>query len=153
MGTVHHASVTRIADLAHRTFQREILPPGDWEAGDYVVANVLPYRGPAEGIELATGRELDPLPGDVLVGALARRYATLEAAGSYEAVEEDLVMHSLSEGGCFGRLTSKSRFSADLMPLEYVGHVIVEGRKLNMRDCVPSAPDLGFDLPVVLVVG
>ena len=153
MGSVHYASVTRIADLPTQPLRHEALPPGEWAAGDYVVANVLPYQGAVEGIELTTGREIEALPGDLVVGAFARRYATLEAAGSFQAIEEDLLMHSLSEGGCFGKLTSKSRFSPDLLPLEYMGHVLGNGHAINMRDVVPTPPDAGFDLPVVLIVG
>lgn len=153
MGRVMYGSVTLIADLPEWPFPYEPLPRGEWAAGDYVVGEVLPHGGRVEGFELPTGREATPMAGDLLVGAFARRFATLEATGSFENIGEDGRMHSLSEAGCFGLMTSKSRFSPGLMPLGYRGHVLVDGRKTNMRDHVAPPPDAEFHLPVVLVVG
>lgn len=153
MGRVHYTSVTRIADLPGWPLPHEALPVGEWQAGDYVVGVVLPFEPHAEKVELATGRAIEVLPGDLMVGAFGRRYATLEATGSFEAIEDDFLMHSLSGGGCFGRITSQAPFSPDLVPLEYVGHILPDGGKLNMQDVVPDPPDRSFDLPVVLIVG
>lgn len=150
---VFFGSVTRPADLPEWPFDYEPLPRGEWAAGDYVVAEVLPHPDHVERFELRSGREASPTAGDLLVGAFARRFATLEATGSFEHVAEDGLMHSMSEAGCFGLVTSRSRFSPSLMPLGYRGHVLVDGAKTNMRDHVPPAPDTEFQLPVILVVG
>jgi len=64
-----------------------------------------------------------------------------------------MLMRSMTEGGCFGALTSKSRFSKDMLPLRYLGHLMVDGHKVGMRDFVPPDPGVPFDMPVVLLVG
>ena len=94
-----------------------------------------------------------PMTGDLLIGALGRRFATLEATGSYDAVGEDGVMSVLSQAGCFGKLISRSRFSPDLMPISYRGHVFSRGGKTNMRDFSPRATEPGLTLPVLMIVG
>ncbi|MDT8342325.1 MAG: hypothetical protein RQ751_12500 [Longimicrobiales bacterium] len=153
METVHYASLTRIADLPAWPLRHRILPRDEWEAGDYVVGRVLPFEGVVEAVELASGREVAPLPGDLVVGAFARRAATLEAVGSFREIEDDGLMHSMTEGGCFGRVTSRSMFARPLFPLEYRGHVILDGGKVRMRDRVPAPPDTEYALPTVLMVG
>lgn len=153
MSAVLFGSVTRIADLPPWPFAFEALERDRWASGDYVVAEVLPRSLPTEGFELPDGRPAVPLAGDLLVGAFARRFATLEATGSYEEIGPDNRMSSMTEGGCFGAVTSRSRFGARMMPLVYRGHVIQDGRKLVMSDFVPNPPDVAFDLPVVLLAG
>jgi hypothetical protein len=146
-------SVTRIAELAPWPFSYEPLPRAGWASGAFVVAEVLPRAGVGEPFELTTGRECSPMAGDLLVGALARRFATLEAVGSFEDVGEDGRMSLLTGGGCFGAVTSRSRFSTPLIPGVYRGHLVSGGKKLVMRDFVPPAPEAPFGMPVVLVVG
>jgi len=153
MGRILYGSVTRIADLPKWPFSFEMLDPARWEAGDYVLAEVLPREGQAEGFELATGREAMPMAGDLLVGAFARRFATLEATGSFEDIGPDHLMRSMTEGGCFGAVTSRSRFGKDLLPLRYRGHLLVRGGKLTMQDFVQATPDVPFEMPVVLLAG
>src|SRR6056297_3392128 len=103
-------SVTRIADFGTPPLESERVPREQWASGDYVVAEVRDVpSGWVGGFELAGGRGVSPMKGDLLVGALSRRFATLEATGSYEAVDDDGVMHLLTDAGCFGRLTSRSR--------------------------------------------
>ncbi len=154
MSEVVFGSVTMIADLPEWPFQYHPIPRAHWEAGDYVVAEVLPQgEGTHEGFELSTGRHIQAMTSDLLVGAFARRFATLEAGGSFEDIGEDGMMHCMSQGGCFGLITSKSRFTPKLMRIRYAGHVMVDGQKTNMRDHVPEPPDAKFELPVLLVVG
>lgn len=153
MSSVLFGSVTRIADLPRWPFPFEPLDRDRWASGDYVVAEVLPRSLPTESFELPNGRPAVPLAGDLLVGAFARRFATLEATGSFEQIGPDNRMSSMTGGGCFGALTSRSRFAARLIPLVYRGHVVREGRKLTMADFVPDPPDRAFDMPVVLLAG
>lgn len=153
MSTPKYGSLTRIADLPDWPFPCEPLGRSDWEAGDYVLAEVVRHGFTTEGFELSTGRKIHPLVGDRLVGALARRFATLEATGTFEAIGEDGLMDTLTDGGCFGKATSRSRFSPRMIPVRYQGHVLVNGRKSNMRDFVPDPPETHFELPVVLLVG
>lgn len=154
MSEVLFGSVTMIAELPEWPFDYQPIPKAHWEAGDYVVAEVLPQgEGTHEGFELTSGRHVHAMTGDLLVGAFARRFATLEAGGSFEAIGDDGIMNCMSQGGCFGLITSKSRFTPRLMRIRYVGHVMVAGDKTNMRDHVPEPPDTKFELPVLLIVG
>lgn len=153
MDTVHYASCTRIARLPEWPLPHRALSREEWAAGDYVVGRILPFEGQVESVELRSGREVHPLPGDLVVGAFARRAATLEAVGSFRDIEDDGVMHSMTEGGCFGRVTSRSVFSKGLFPLRYQGHVVLEGVKARMADWVPDPPDAEYRLPTVLMVG
>lgn len=153
MPRTFHGSVTRIADLPEEAADVRPLDRSDWRAGDYVVAEVLDGGGLSEEFELRDGRKCKPMAGDRLVGALATRRATLQVVGSYEDVGDDGLMSVLSEGGCFGALTSKSPFSRDLLPLRYLGHLRRDGQPLRMADFVPDPPDVPFDIPVVLLVG
>lgn len=153
MSTVLHGSVTRIADLPRWPFPHEALDPERWESGDYVLAEVLPNGTMGGRLELPSGRPCAPLAGDLLVGAFARRSATLEATGTYEEIGPDGRMWCLTQGGCFGAVTSRSRFGKPLLPLRYRGHVLRGGHKLRMRDFVPDPPDVRFEMPVVLLVG
>lgn len=153
MDTVHFASCTRIARLGPWPLEHRVLPRDHWAAGDYVVGRILPFEGLVEAVELPSGREAHPVPDDLVVGAFARRAATLEAVGSFREIGEDGLMHSMTEGGCFGRVTSRSVFSRGLFPLKYVGHVLVEGEKSRMADWVPEAPAAEYAVPTVLMVG
>ena len=153
MAQVMFGSVTRIADLPSWPFPFEEVDRSEWAAGDFVVGEVLPRRGIGEIFELSSGRECSPMAGDLLVGAFARRYATLEAVGSFEDIGEEGLMHSMTGGGCFGAITSISRFSKSTVPLRYRGHVMVDGEKVMMKQFVPDPPDVEFDLPVVLLAG
>lgn len=153
METVHYASCTRIADLPPWPLETRRLPRETWEAGDYVVGRVLPYAGHPEQVEFASGRETPALAGDLIVGVFAHRAATLEAVGSFRDIGDDGFMHSMTEGGCMGRVTSRSAFASSQLPLRYEGHVILEGRKSVMDDWVPDPPEVEYDLPTVLVIG
>lgn len=153
MSRVFRGSLTRIADLPADPLPHEALDHAQWEAGDYVLAEVLPRSTYTEFFELADGRKCRPMAGDYLVGALAVRRATLEHVGSFQDVGPDGLMQCLSEGGCLGALTSASPFAKHLLPLRYVGHLQGPGGTLRMRDFVPTVEPVPFDLPVVLLVG
>lgn len=153
MSPLLRGSVTRIADLPDWPFPFEPLDHGRWRSGDYVLAEVLPRDTITERIELDSGRMCTPLAGDLLVGALARRAATLEATGSFEDVGPDGRMDCLTGAGCMGRTTSLSRFCESLLPLRYRGHLMRGGGTLNMSDFVPPAPDTIYQIPTVLLVG
>ena len=153
MGNPMFGSLTRIADLPEWPFPYERIDRGEWAAGDYVVGEVIPHDFEDQGFELASGRAIHPMGGDLLIGAFARRFATLEATGTFEEIADYWVMDCLTEGGCFGKTTSISKFAEPLMPLRYRGHVLVDGTKVNMRDFVSEPPDVQFAIPVILLAG
>ncbi len=146
-------SVTRISNLASIDFAVEPRPRSEWSTGDYVVCEATHVRGPERGVELANGRMMDVVEGDLIVGALGDRAATLALVGSWRDVGEDLGIDMLTAAGLFGRITSKSSFVNWPMRVAYLGHVRVGGRKARMRDYVSPVPLRELDAPLVLVIG
>jgi len=146
-----HASVTRITDLERQPFEVHALPRDRWETADYVLAEVL---GPSHyPFEIANGRLVDAVAGDLVVGALGRRAATLEVVGDWSHAGLNGEMHALTGAGLFGLATSLSTWLQPLTPLVYRGHVTRGGRKLNMRDFVTPLPSAAPRAPVILLVG
>lgn len=148
------ASVARIADLESNDFEHAPIPRERWEAGDYVVGEVTVPPGAISNIELTSGRLMSASSGDLVLGALAVRHATLEVVGSYTRVGEDGRMDLLSGGGLLGRATSISGVMPGLMRVDYRGHAMRGGAKLNMRDFA-KRPALGgqYTTPTVLIIG
>lgn len=147
-----YTSLTRIAELEERGYEVEPVDRERWSTGDYVVAEVR-TRAAGRTVELSTGRNIEVAEGDLLVGALGRREATLEATGSWEEVGPDGRMHVLSGGGILGKMTSRSTDMSPLVPVTYRGHVVVDGSATAMRDWVPDPPERAWTAPTVLLVG
>lgn len=145
--------LTRISDLSEKGFDIVKLDRSLWKTGDYVICKVLKKGSDTFKIELSNGRMRGVMGGDILVGALGIRHATLEATGSWKAVKDDGVMHVLTGGGLFGKLTSKSVYIHEMTKIEYVGHAFRDGKKKTMDDFVKPFEDRPFNTPVVLFVG
>lgn len=146
-------SLTRIGDLEKRPFEIQTLDRKSWANGDYVLAEIISEQGPYGPCELTTGRMVEAMPGDLIIGALGRRNATLEGVGTWEEVGADLCMHSLTSAGLFGKATSISPFSMRPMPIKYIGHVTRDDSKLNMLDFVVPTRQQQLQIPVILLVG
>ena len=151
---IFHSSLTRITDLERAGFDRQPLPRDEWEAGDYVVGTATVLRGGLSAVELASGRMINAANGDLVLGALGTRHATLEAVGSWEEVGADGRMHLLSAGGLLGRLTSVSGMLAAPMRIDYGGHAMRNGTKVRMQDFA-QAPTKAqhYEVPTIVVVG
>ncbi len=152
-GKMFFASLTRIASLQGREIVTKKLDRKEWEAGDYVVGVV---DGPPPGfrtIELVSGRMVELVQGDSVVGAFGIRHATLEATGSFEAIGADGRMAALTSAGLFGAVMSRAFMLPALLPLSYGGHVTSGGRKLQMRDFIPTVDEVEYKCPTVLIVG
>ncbi len=147
------ASVTRISDLTPDNFNAEPLQRENWEWGDYVVGKVRDTRGYQNQIELPSGRMVEVMEGDLLVGAFGKRAATLEAVGSWDAIDDSGELNSLTSAGLFGKTTSLSPFLKAPLPLQYHGHVMRDGKKQTMKQSLPEIEHTEFDIPVVLIVG
>ena len=65
-------SLTRISDLPEVPFSVEPLPRREWETGDYVVGEVASMPNRLSRIELANGRMVEVVEGDMIVGCLRR---------------------------------------------------------------------------------
>jgi hypothetical protein len=146
------ASTTRIAGFPEQ-LELEPLPRGDWATGDYVAAEILDGPGLPYLVESPSGRMVESSAGDVLVGALGRRAATLEVVGDWREVGEDLRMQPMTAAGVLGRITSQALSIGPLPPLEYRGHVLREGRRCAMADFARAPGDAGTQAPVVLIIG
>ncbi len=147
------ASVTRISDLAEEGFDVVTLPRSEWRMADYVVGEVVTRPNAISRVELRSGRMIDVVPGDLVVGAWGVRAATLEAVGHWRAIESDGRFHAMTSAGLFGKLTSMAPMFPPLLGLEYRGHATRDDKKLNMRSFVPVIPDAAYAIPTVLVIG
>jgi len=147
-----YTSLTRIADLESRSWQKEPVDPANWETGDYVVGEVTGVPSDLYHIEATDGEMLEVTPGDFVVGALGDREATLEGVGSFRAVENGH-MHALTSAGLLGLYTSYSRFLPAPLSLEYRGHVLRQNEKVRMRDFAIAASGNQFEVPTILLVG
>jgi hypothetical protein len=146
-------SVTRCSDLWTAPFETRKLDRDAWATGDFVVGRVVGERNRLYECETKTGRMAELVRGDLLIGALGKRSATLEGVGDWRATGENLELDALTSAGLFGRVTSISPMLPDLMRLQYLGHAFRRDAKLNMMDfVVPAAPGK-LDIPVVLLIG
>ena len=146
-------SLTRIADL-EAPFDVASMPQEQWENGDYVAAEVVHAEGPLARVELPNGRIAEVTQGDQIVGALGVRAATLEVAGSYQAVGPDFAMHLLTAAGLCGKMTSKSPALSNPVTLEYMGHLARRGQKLTMQQFgLAESHAEEYSIPTILIVG
>ena len=147
------SSVTRISDLAEGGFDVTPLPQSQWRMADYVVGKVVSRPGALSRTELRSGRMIDVIPGDLIIGAWGVRAATLEAVGHWREVGDDGRFHAMTSAGLFGKVTSIAPMMPPLLALDYQGHTTRDGRKLTMRDFVGPIPPVGYDIPTVLIIG
>ena len=148
-----YGSLTRISDLETQPFDVDQIGRSQWETGDYILGKILDPGGNDLKIELPSGRMRGVIEGDVIVGALGERFATLEVTGTWKRVDDTLKMHVLTAAGLLGKLTSKSVFLPQLMEIRYMGHVCRNGKKVTMRDFVPATTDSSYNTPTVLFMG
>ncbi len=147
-----YASVTRISNLDSEKFATDVIPRTGWATGDYVVGKVVDTWGRLHNIELPNGRMIEVMDGDLIIGALGARAATLEAVGDWQSMDSPF-FEALTPAGLFGKTTSKSPFLTPLMRLEYQGHVRRNGNKITMDNSLSRRPVREFDIPLVLIVG
>ena len=146
-------SVTRCSDLWQAPFDSVRLNHADWATGDFVVGRVVGERNRLYACETKTGRMAELVRGDLLVGALGKRAATLEGVGDWRAATDDLQLDALTSAGLLGRATSISPMLPELMRLDYLGHVSRGGNKVTMTDFVTPTPPRPLETPVILVIG
>ena len=145
------SSLTRISDLDSEPYEIARIPKEHWATGDYVMGEV---RGPQNRLlqfELASGRIIQALRRDCVVGALGNRAATLEATGSWMDISGD-TMDAMTSAGLFGKVTSLSTLIPPVTELQYQGHVVRSGEKVCMSDFAVRGKGK-FSIPSVLLVG
>ncbi len=147
------SSVTRNTDLWQQPFELMPLQYEAWETGDFVAGRVAGKRNRLYCCETKTGRMADMVRGDLMIGALGQREATLEGVGDWRAVGDDLELDALTGAGLLGKATSISPMLPELMRLEYLGHVTRNGEKLGMTDFIVPAEPRKLEIPAVLLIG
>lgn len=145
-------SLARLSCL-QEPFTLETLARSGWETGDFVVGEFVSAGGPLSRVELDTGRLIDVIRGDRLLGVLGQRAATLEVVGDWRAMGPDNLMDLMTPAGLLGKITSQSPYLGPLPVLRYEGHVIVQGVKASMKDFAGTIPHHPLGLPVVLLIG
>ena len=141
-------SLARISDLETNPFDCEPVRRNLWRRGDYVLGEITIARGGFSEIELCNGRMARAVNGDVILGALGVRHATLEVVGSFEGVEKDGRMDLLGAAGLLGRATSVSGLLPPLIRVDYRGHAMRDGKTLNMADFAKQPlQERGYDVP------
>ena len=146
-------ALTRISDLPERPFEVRALPRSQWATGDYVVGEVILPLGKRSLVELSSGRMVEVLQGDLVIGAFGVRRATLEAVGDWQHIDSDGRFEALTEGGLLGRATSTSLLLPPLASMVYRGHVIRQGQKVCMKDFVPPIPERTYECPTIMMLG
>jgi len=146
------SSVTRISDLSNRPFELVSRGRHLWQTGDYIIGEVTDAHCTYRTIELATGRMMEVMEGDLVVGCLGARAATLEAVGDWQAMDSDQ-FDALTSAGLFGKTTSKSPFLGSLLKLRYRGHAQRNGEPVTMLNSLPELPRRDFTVPVILIIG
>ncbi len=147
------SSVTRNTDLWDRPFDVVSVPREHWNTGDFVVGKVTGARNRLYQCETKTGRMANVVRGDRMIGALGMRAATLEGVGDWREIGSDGVMEALTSAGLFGKGTSLSPLLPDLVRMDYLGHVVRDGKPLGMGDFVVEPEERTFDMPVILLIG
>lgn len=106
-------------------------------------------------MEVTTGRHAKLVRGDLLVGALGIRKATLESVGDWHSIKSDGRMQDLTRAGLFGSETDHSTRILPHPTFLYQGHVIRQGAKVSMKDFVPQQQQVlsTYDCPTVLILG
>lgn len=145
-------SLTRIADFTQDQIDIKPRNKEDWAIGQYAACKVIGPPGTLR-VEMQCGRMAEVAEGDVLIGALGDRFATLAATGSYTHVDTDNRLHLLTSAGLLGKVTSISSYVPKLIELEYLGHVYRNNQFLSMQDFVSHEVFESFHTPVVLIVG
>lgn len=151
MTVILQSSLTRASDLGTREFEIARVTRDAWATGDFVVGEIRGPRSRTHQLELASGRMVQALRGDHVIGAFGSRAATLEAVGSWQDIDDGR-MHAMTSAALFGRVTSLSSLIGPLTRLEYVGHVVRGGVKVTMSE-FRIAAEGSFAVPSIVLVG
>ena len=148
-----HTSLTRIADFSENSFDVIKIAKSLWEAGDYVVCKIIDPGSNQLALELPSGRMRGVMGGELVIGALGERFATLEATGTWKKVGSNGNLHILTAAGLMGKLTSKSAYIPNMIEIKYLGHTLRNGEKQTMETFVKPIAPKKFSTPVVLLFG
>ncbi|MGD9418924.1 MAG: hypothetical protein Q7R22_008275 [Verrucomicrobiota bacterium JB025] len=151
MQTIVRASLGRIAKFGD--FDIQPVDRDKWRMADYAVAEVTDPPGPSSWVEVRSGRMIQVIQKDRILGAFGNRYATLDMTGRWSDIGDDLRFHLLTGAGIFGQVTSISPYATSPIKLKYVGHVFKDGHSCNMADYAIQGTDRQFEHPVLMIIG
>ncbi len=153
MDRVFLGSLSRATDLQGGNFRIDPVPRAAWRFADYVVGEVIQASGPYSRVELSTGRLVDLVVGDRVMGAFGTRAATLETCGDWSLIGDDLIFDHMTPAGLFGKETSRNYMIPALPVYRYLGHVWRDGKTLGMADFVRPSKPQDLEIPTILIVG
>ncbi|MFB6347506.1 MAG: hypothetical protein ABEK50_17450 [bacterium] len=155
MSNYLYGSCCRIADFPDQEFTVEPIEFPRWDTGDYVIGKVSTRPAPQARIEAPSGRTIEPLEGEYIVGALGTRQATRGIVGDWRDIDpQNPRMNVIGGGGVIGKVTSISPTLYSSTQLSYEGHVHVDNQKSNMSDFAIQTPASNeLSKPVILVLG
>jgi hypothetical protein len=153
-GRLIYGSVARIADFEDRPPTPAPIERDEWATGDYVIGRVLDSGSIPFSLEAPSGRLVEVIPGDLLLGALGRRTATLQLVGDWRGIDEaDPTLETLNAAGVLGRITSAPLPRPASVSLEYLGHATRDGERLAMKRFAEDERTDDVGVPVVLIIG
>lgn len=147
-----------IASVAYRlglkrtlSIQTRDLEP---ESGAVVMTRILSDKRVYNQVELVSGRMAPVRPGEILVGALGCRRALRGFVGE---VPTELAagdhLQLLNLGGVIGHSSAPYRDLGPPATVEVLGHVLGNGKPLNIRDgALPIATEIPESLPPIVLV-
>jgi Domain of unknown function (DUF1611_C) P-loop domain len=104
-------------------------------------------------VEVPSGAYEEIGPGDRVIGALGQRAATLEVVGDWRAVEDDMILDTLTAACVLGRCTSAAVPTPPMARVRYRGHAMRDGEACTMAGSVGAVPAGRLEAPVVLIIG
>ena len=145
-------SLARIADFENVPYDINMIEHSSWGNGDYVLGEITGPANELYTIETCTGEIVPVHAGDEVIGALGRRAGTLQGVGDYLSVKNGQ-LDTLTSAGLFGAYTSLSKLLSKPISLSYRGHIVRQGRKVQMSDFAVRSKTRKFTVPTILIIG
>ena len=145
-------SLARIADFENVPYDINMIEHSSWGNGDYVLGEITGPANELYTIETCTGEIVPVHAGDEVIGALGRRAGTLQGVGDYLSVKNGR-LDTLTSAGLFGAYTSLSKLLSKPISLSYRGHIVRQGRKVQMSDFAVRSKTRKFTVPTILIIG
>ena len=145
-------SLARIADFENVPYDINMTEHSSWGNGDYVLGEITGPANELYTIETCTGEIVPVHAGDEVIGALGRRAGTLQGVGDYLSVKNGR-LDTLTSAGLFGAYTSLSKLLSKPISLSYRGHIVRQGRKVQMSDFAVRSKTRKFTVPTILIIG
>jgi hypothetical protein len=111
------------------------------------------HPGKGAQVEHQSGRMMDAMVGQKIIGALGVRHATSELTGSWKKDAPNNELTFLTGAGVLGTVTSISPYCPQPIRAQYLGHISIDGEIRSMHDYQIRVPHKDLNIPVILVIG